>query len=168
MSFDDVYRQHRAAVRTRVMRVVGPELCDDATQAAWIKIWRTLPDYRGDCALSSWLYRVATTAAIDTLRHARRQARRLDPHTTVPSLENVVVDPAPSPAARHRDRCAGAAAVGAIAALRPDYRAVVSAACCDEMKLGEVAAALRIPLGTVKSRLYRGRRILVEQLQDYR
>jgi RNA polymerase sigma-70 factor (ECF subfamily) len=155
VSFDDVYRQHHRAVRSRVLSVVGLERVDDATQDAWLKIWRRLDTYRGEAALSSWLYRVATNAALDSLRRDRRLNRRLEFHADLLELEDRAPDPAPSPLRRCIARRDYAATTAALETLPASHRAVVTAMCFDGLTMEDAAARLRMSLGAVKSRLNR-------------
>ena len=128
------------------------ELASDVAQETWIRAWRGLPAFRGEAAFATWVYRIAVNTCYDLLRKERRRPseampdyldlsdpRAEDPYTSVelrPSVE------------------------AALATLSPDFRAVVVLSDIEGMSLPEVAEALEVPVGTVKSRLFRARRQL--------
>jgi RNA polymerase sigma-70 factor (ECF subfamily) len=132
-----------------------PEDALDATQEAMIAIARGIARFDGRAAFSTWCYRIATNAAIDELRRARR--RPLPAHPDAPEPVASTSGPAEVVAAR----------VDVDAALRElpeEFRvAVVLRDLCD-LDYAEIAEALDVPAGTVRSRISRGRALLVEQL----
>ncbi len=73
----DAFRQLVEAYQTQVyrlaLRMCGESAADDVTQEAFLAAWRALPEFRGTCRFSTWLYRLTTNAAID---HLRREKRR--------------------------------------------------------------------------------------------
>jgi RNA polymerase sigma-70 factor (ECF subfamily) len=154
-------RRHHDRIYAICRRVVGSsEDADDATQEAMISIVRGLARFDGRAAFSTWTYRIATNAALDELR---RRRRRPSPHATADTgapLEVVDTD-------SHR----GIDAVGerlaidaAIDALPDEFRvAVVLRDVCD-LDYAEIASTLEIPVGTVKSRIARGRSLLAGYL----
>ena len=72
----DAFRQLVEAYQTQVyrlaLRMCGESAADDVTQEAFLAAWRALPDFRGDCRFSTWLYRLTTNAGIDWLRREKR------------------------------------------------------------------------------------------------
>ena len=140
------------AVCRRVL--ANPEDALDATQEALIAVARGISSFDGRSAFTTWLYRVATNAALDELR---RRARRPTP-----------VEDLPEPAAAStgmEDRVGARLDVdAALAQLPEEFRvAVVLRDLCD-LDYAEIAAVLDIPPGTVRSRIARGRAALGEVL----
>jgi RNA polymerase sigma-70 factor (ECF subfamily) len=135
--------------------VAHPEDALDATQEAMIAIARGITRFDARAAFSTWCYRIATNAAIDELRRNRRRPRPVDLDVPDP------VAPASGP-----DEVV-AARLDVDAALRrvpEEFRvAVVLRDLCD-LDYAEIAQLLEIPPGTVRSRISRGRALLVEQL----
>ena len=139
---------------------------DDAyevAQEAFLSAWKGMRFFRGDSSFSTWLYRLTSNAAIDFLRRQRRQGGSdgvsLDDEDTF--LE--VADPAPSPhqqAERLELRDALARGLGA---LSPEHRQVLLLRELQGLTYEEIAAALELDLGTVKSRIARAR----EKLRKY-
>ena len=91
----EAFRRLVEAYQTQVyrlaLRMCGESAADDVTQEAFLAAWRALPDFRGDCRFSTWLYRLTTNAGIDWLRREKRHRSTDD----VTELE--LPDDAPSP-----------------------------------------------------------------------
>jgi RNA polymerase sigma-70 factor (ECF subfamily) len=126
-----------------------PDLAMDAVQNTLVRAWRDLPTLRDPERFDAWLYRLLMHACTDEVRRARRH--RFDVDITALAAPPTIGDSSSSVADRDElergfDR------------LRPEERAVIVLHHYLDLPLPEVAAALRIPLGTVKSRLYRGLR----------
>jgi RNA polymerase sigma-70 factor (ECF subfamily) len=139
--------------------VTQPEDALDATQEAMIAIARGITRFDGRAAFSTWSYRVATNAALDELRRKRRRPLPID-HTDATGTSPT--DHEPSLEERVGTRLDVDAA---LAALPDEFRvAVVLRDLCD-LDYAEIAQVLEVPPGTVRSRISRGRAILVEHLQ---
>ena len=143
--------RHTDLVHALCRRIVlDPDDALDATQEALIAVVRGIPRFDGRSRFTTWLYRIATNAAIDELR---RRQRRPIPHDVVPEPAN----PAP-------DRTDGVDARididSALARIPEDFRvAVVLRDLCD-LDYAEIADVLSLPPGTVRSRIARGRAAL--------
>jgi RNA polymerase sigma-70 factor (ECF subfamily) len=146
--------RHADRVHALCRRVVAnPDDALDATQEAMIAIARGIGRFDGRSAFTTWLYRVATNAALDELR---RLARRPRPAAAVPDSA------APS---TFEESVAGRLDVDrALAELPEDFRvAVVLRDLCD-LDYATIAAVLGVPDGTVRSRIARGRALLKDSL----
>ena len=121
----------------------------DAVQNALVRAWRDLPTLRDPDRFDAWLHRLLAHACIDEIRRVRR--RHLDIDITDISVVPSVADATSTIADRDQlER--------GFRRLDPEERAVIVLHHYLDLPLPEVAATLRIPLGTVKSRLYRGLR----------
>jgi RNA polymerase sigma-70 factor (ECF subfamily) len=130
---------------------------EDVAQEAFVKAYRSFPQLRDRERFRAWLVRMTWRMAIDRQRaNRRRTARELEPVTPAP-----MPDAADAIAAQERT----AQLWRAIDALPDKLRLVIILAGIEEHDLGEVARLLRVPEGTVKSRLFLARRRLKEQLQ---
>jgi RNA polymerase sigma-70 factor (ECF subfamily) len=124
--------------------VRDPELARDAVQDACIRAWRDLPGLRDPDRVDGWLHRLTVNACLDQLRRRRRRPIEVDIQPIdVAAPRDVTGDLA--------DRMALEAA---LSHLSPNHRAVVVMHYYLGMPLPEVAASLRIPNGTAKSRLH--------------
>ena len=163
-AFEELVRTYEKRVYHLALRMCGN--VDDAyevAQEAFLSAWKGMRFFRGDSSFSTWLYRLTSNAAIDFLRRQRRQGGSdgvsLDDEDTF--LE--VADPAPSPhqqAERLEPRDALARGLGA---LSPEHRQVLLLRELQGLTYEEIAAALELDLGTVKSRIARAR----EKLRKY-
>jgi RNA polymerase sigma-70 factor (ECF subfamily) len=150
--------RHADRVHAVCRRVVGhPEDALDATQEALIAIARGISRFDGRSAFTTWLYRVATNAALDELR---RKARRPRPVEALPE---------PTASASPLDEQVGARldVDAALATVPEEFRvAVILRDLCD-LDYAEIAEVLDVPAGTVRSRISRGRAALAAALGNH-
>lgn len=159
-ALDDLLRRHHTRLHAVCLRILGRRAdADDATQNALIAIVRGLPTFDGRSAFSTWAYRIATNAALDELRRRRRRPQpRLDPtEATGRSLEP--------------DRRAERALLAfenrelverALAELPEDFRVAVVLRDVADLDYESIATILDVPIGTVRSRIARGRALLAD------
>ena len=121
------------------------ELARDAVQDAMMRAWRDLPGLRDPEKFDAWLHRLTVHACIDAARHRRRRPIE---------VELTVLD-APSVADASSQIIDRELLDRGLRALEPEWRAVVVLHYYLGMPLPDVAAALHVPIGTVKSRLHR-------------
>jgi RNA polymerase sigma-70 factor (ECF subfamily) len=121
----------------------------DAVQNALVRAWRDLPALRDPDRFDAWLYRLVIRACTDEIRQARRH--RFDVEITELTTSPAVPDA--TTAIADRDQIERG-----FSRLDPDERSVIVLHHYLDLPLPEVASTLQIPLGTVKSRLYRGLR----------
>ena len=131
------------------------EMARDAVQGSWLEIIRGIGRLRDERAFPAWAYRVVSRACARQIGQAtcrRKLAHGLAGETDLPPGEP------DDPIARDRLR-------SAIAALPPEQRGAIALFHLEEMSVAEVAAALDVPLGTVKTRLLHARRKLRAALE---
>lgn len=134
--------------------VVDAEDALDATQEALLAIARGIGRFDGRSAFSTWAYRVATNAALDELRRRKRR-----PLAAVEELPPVPAD---------EDRVDARLDVDAALARVPDeFRVAVVLRDLADLDYAEIASVLDVPLGTVKSRVARGRAALRAELERH-
>jgi RNA polymerase sigma-70 factor (ECF subfamily) len=147
---------------TRMLGAAGRAgVAQDVTQEALLRIVRALPRFvdDGPAKLSTWVLTVATRTVIDDLRRRVRVVVAFDPE--------LASAPAPDRADDDAERRALAAAIAsALDELAPEIRAAFVLRAYHELTYPEIAAALEIDLGTVKSRLWRARAALQVRLRE--
>jgi RNA polymerase sigma-70 factor (ECF subfamily) len=159
-AFAALVERHERRIYNLALRMTGqPEDARDATQDAFLTVLRKLSTFRGESAFSTWLHRVAVNACYDLLRKRRR----------APMLERGSGEdrpPAePPPAPDHADASDLSIDVQrALLQVPEDFRAVMILHDVRDLPQEEVGAILGIPVGTVKSRLHRGRIALARAL----
>lgn len=158
-------RRHYDRIHAVTRRIAGPTRdADDATQEALIKIVRSLPKFDGRSSFATWAYRIATNAALDELRKRKRRPALHSVH------DNETGDAGFEPVDEMSERRIGSVADrlaldDALAELPEDYRSAVVLRDVGDLDYAEIADVLGIPVGTVKSRIARGRRLLADQLR---
>ncbi len=162
-SVDALLRLHYDAVYAVCHRMVlSPQGADDAVQNALLAIVRGLARFDGRSSLSTWVHRIATNAAIDEIRRVRRAPSSADP-TVLAATEEA--DPRTDRAADVADRLDQSSAVaGALARLPHEFRVVLVLRYVSDLDYAEIAEILGVPVGTVRSRLSRGKAALAELL----
>ena len=159
----DAFEQLVAAYRDQVfrlaLRMCGSEAdADEVAQEAFLSAWKGLPNFRGDSQFSTWLYQLTSHAAIDLMRREKRQIAAED-------ITGVSApDPAPGPQQQAERSEQRQAVRDAIMQLTPEYRQIVVLRFLQELSYEEIGAVLKLPSGTVKSRLNRAKAQLKEIL----
>jgi len=164
VAMDQLLRRHYDRVHAVCRRIAGSTRdADDAAQEAMIKIVRNLDRFDGRAAFGTWVYRIATNTALDELRKRKRRPMLhiIDDDDDVRASSEPVDDLAH----RRVDSVVDRIAIDqALAELPDEFKAAVVMRDVGDLDYAEIAAALDLPIGTVKSRIARGRRLLIEKL----
>jgi RNA polymerase sigma-70 factor (ECF subfamily) len=156
-AFDQVMRDHEDRVFAVCLRVLGDrESALDAAQDTFLTVFRKAGQFRGNSALGTWIYRIAVNTCYDQIRRAKRRPVESMPEHVDPS------DPSAEEAIESAGRRPEIEM--ALAALPIDFRNAVILSDLEGLPLPEVAEILGVPVGTVKSRVFRGRRLLAALL----
>lgn len=152
-TWDQIVRAHRGDVYRHAYGLTrNPHDADDLTQDVFVRVFRALPNYRPGGSFPGWLHRITSNLFRDKLRRGRLV--RFDP---LGDRTDRIVDRAPTPAELLDDRTLDADLVEALRALPPQFRSAVLLSDLHGLSYDQVAAALGIKVGTVRSRLHRGR-----------
>lgn len=162
-ALDRLLRLHYDRIHAVCRRIAGSTRdADDAAQEALIRIVRALDRFDGRASFSTWSYRIATNAALDELR---KRARRPHLHIVGDEDHGSVPDPVDDLAQRRVEAVADRLSIdAALAELPEEFRVPVVMRDVGDLDYAEIAEALSVPIGTVKSRIARGRRMLLERL----
>jgi RNA polymerase sigma-70 factor (ECF subfamily) len=162
-TWDEVVRTHSARVYRLAYRLTGNKHdAEDLTQDVFVRVFRSLADYTPG-TFEGWLHRITTNLFLDSVR--RRQRVRFDP---LPDDTERIAGSAPSPANEIDDRLFDPDVQRALDALSPEFRAAVVLCDIEGLSYEEIAATLDVKLGTVRSRIHRGRAQLREALETTR
>lgn len=161
-ALDTLLRTHYDRIYAVCRRITGSDAdAADAAQEALIKIVRSLPGFDGRSAFSTWAYRIATNTSLDELRRRRRRPTVVD-RVDDDGRDLELVDPDAGPRVEAVvDRMAIDAA---LAQVPETFRVPLVLRDVGDLDYAEIADALDVPVGTVKSRIARGRAALVELL----
>ncbi len=156
-ALDQLFRIHYDRVVAVCRRITGNESdAADAAQEAMIAMVRGLPRFDGRSSFGTWAYRIATNASLDELRRRRRRPAPALRHDDQRSHE--LADP---DAGLRLDQVADRDALdAALLAVPEDFRVPVVLRDVADLEYSEIAEMLGVPVGTVKSRIARGRGML--------
>src|SRR5579871_3801498 len=163
-SWDEIVRAHSARVYRLAYRLTGNQHdAEDLTQEVFVRVFRSLSSYTPG-TFEGWLHRITTNLFLDMAR--RRQRIRFEGlgEDAAGRLSGDEPTPAQAFDARHLD----GDVQQALAALAPEYRAAVVLCDIEGLSYEEVASTLGVKLGTVRSRIHRGRAQLRVALEHRR
>jgi RNA polymerase sigma-70 factor (ECF subfamily) len=160
----------------RVERLIGrmvrdSDLVQDIAQESFIRAYRALPQFRGDSAFYTWLYRIAVNTAKKSLMDLKRDplvfesARAVgDEGEETSRLENELSD-GETPEALLASKEIASAVNAAIEALSEDLRQAITLREIEGLSYEEIADAMNCPIGTVRSRIFRAREAIATRLR---
>ena len=169
-AFEVLLRRHQSVAFATAYRIVGRRSdAEDATQDAFVTAWRQLPEFRGDSAFSTWLYRIVTTRALNHIRARSRHDDRRDG----PDIGDFVASAQPvaseaNPEAQVRTRALVAALHDALAALPEQQRWCWVLREIEGCSYEEVAAITESSVTAVRGRLHRARTAVAEAMAEWR
>jgi len=123
---------------------------DDVVQNVYIKIYRGLSGFRGDSKLSTWVYQIARNEAINATRKHRPDVKPLEDY-------DLRASDAVTPEAEYRRQEAGERISHAMGDLDENYRMALELRYMGERSYEEIAEIMGLPIGTVKTYIYRGK-----------
>ena len=153
-----LYEKKVFALTSRMCK--NPEDAAEAAQEAFLAAWQGLPNFRGDAAFSTWLYRLASNACVDLLRREGRHRDAAGPSFNDDDVNLEVPDTAASPHDLAERAELRAQVEEGLATLSPEHREVLILREIHQLSYDEISRILNLDTGTVKSRISRGRRQL--------
>ena len=167
--FTDLVRRYEKRVINYVYRITHRyEEAHDLAQDIFVKVYLALDRYDSKYQFSTWLFRIAQNAAIDVLRKKTViEVPLARPTEDEPQKEREFADPGVSPYRALKNKQLGAAIEKAVGNLPPDYRELIQLRHFAELSYEEIASMKKLPLGTVKNKLFRARNLLKEQLDTF-
>ena len=168
-NFAAIYEDFQPKVLRYLKGLVGPDEAEDISQNVFLKVHAGLKDFRGEASLSTWVYRIATNAALDRLRsRSFREAAQVASGAAAPgdaADAGAVADVAgntaePSAESLFMRREANECIANFVDALPENYRTVLAMSDLDGLKNREIADILGLSVDAIKIRLHRARRDL--------
>ena len=151
-----LYEKRVLALTQRMCR--NPEDAAEAAQEAFFSAWQGLKSFRGESSFSTWLYRLASNACVDLLRREGRRQAAVSLDDEELNLDIPASLPSPQEEAERRELREQVEA--GLRALPPEYRAVLVLREMHQLRYEEIAQSVGLDVGTVKSRISRGRKRL--------
>jgi RNA polymerase sigma-70 factor (ECF subfamily) len=153
-AFGALVLAHQQFVYNLAWRALGDEReAEDAAQEAFVRAWLALPNFRGQAQFRTWLYRIVTNLCCNRLPRLRRELTAL----ATDQAQLVPDESTPDPAAGLEAEQRRAFLHRQIDALPERYRLLVSLRYQQELAYEDIATVLSLPLGTVKTGLFRAR-----------
>ena len=166
-AFDALVIKYQQRVIQLVSRLVSDADAPDVAQEAFIKAYRALPNFRGQSAFYTWLYRIAVNTAKNHLVSRKRRPAGQDIDVQDAELYGHTehLSDQASPEADLLSEEIREVVAATIAALPPDLRTAISLREFDGLSYEEIANAMSCPVGTVRSRIFRARAAVDEKLK---
>ncbi|MFF0147188.1 RNA polymerase sigma-29 (SigE) subunit [Amycolatopsis sulphurea] len=162
-SWDEVVREHADRVYRLAYRLTGnTHDAEDLTQETFIRVFRSLASYKPG-TFEGWLHRITTNLFLDLAR--RRQRVRME---GLPEDTDRIVGDDPSPEQHYSDTHLDPDLDAALDELPPEFRAAVVLCDVEGLSYEEIGTTLGVKLGTVRSRIHRGRSALRASLERRR
>ncbi len=166
-AWNDIVRRYWRKVFNVAYKFVGRhDEAEDLSQDIFLKIYRSLHTFDRRANFQTWLISISRNLCIDHYRSVRKERETINRDMDASTLDPVAQEPGPIAALEQRDRVA--LLRHGLASLPEALRTAVLMRDIQEMTYQEIADALRLPEGTVKSRINRGRTELARQLQRLR
>ena len=160
-AFEQLVRRYEKRVFALTGRMCrNPSDAEEAAQETFLAAWQGLPFFRGEASFATWLYRLASNACVDLLRREGRHQAGAGISLDDEESGFDPPDPAPSPQALAERAELRQQIEAALAELPPEYRQVLVLRELHQRTYDEIAEICSLDLGTVKSRISRGRKRL--------
>jgi RNA polymerase sigma-70 factor (ECF subfamily) len=170
-AFNELVNRYKRGVFTLIIRMVrDKEVTNDLSQETFIKLYASLGSYNPRYRFSSWLFKIANNLTIDYLRKNRPNVLSLDEpiETDRDQVKIQVSTGGEDPLDRLQSLELGEKIKEAITELPVEYRRVILLRHLEDFTYEEIVEVTELPLGTVKTLLFRGRRLLRKKLQVVR
>jgi len=169
-SFEEIVREHQALVFRTLLRLTGSrEHLDDLAQDVFLRLYRALPSFRGEALVTTYLYRIAVNVAQDEWKRRRRDAQSLVSISDEASgWEERLQHPGRNAEELLEQHEFEELVEGQLQRLSQVERAVLVLYHQEERTYEQIAAALGLPIGTVRTHLHRGRKKLRQGIESGR
>lgn len=160
-AFEELVRRYAGLVYARAMILVrNPDDALDISQDAWVRAWRGLKRFKGNCSFATWMTRVVTNLCIDRARRMRRfHAESIDQLAEESGGVERLIEPVEQDPLRNLDLQDKKRVIWqALETLSDAHRTVLVLHEFEHMSYKEIAKAMRCSIGTVMSRLFHARR----------
>lgn len=171
-SLVELHQDHVYNLAYRILQ--NAEEADDATQEVFVKVWQAMAAFRGDSKFTTWLYRIVHNHCLNRLRATKSAPKTVSAQTSFEEgddeehdlLSNLPGDKAADPGYLVESRERRQLIWKQVEQLPPKYRSIVTMYYVQELSYEEIASVLELPVGTVKTHLYRAKALLKARLGE--
>jgi len=170
-AYAELLNRHKRTISQIIQKIVRDRLeTEDLVQETFMRAFHSLASYRSEYRFSTWLYKIAANCAIDFLRKKKIEALSLDkPVDTEDGAVGIdLPDRSFNPEENLWEKQRRVSIDEAIESLPEKYRIVILYRHRDDQSYEEIAQILRLPVGTVKARIFRARELLKKMLKGVR
>ena len=169
-AYEELMDRYEQPIYNMVYRLLGNQSdASDVVQEVFLKVFRGVNSFRERSSLHTWIYRIAVNEANNHLRwfvrHCRREVPLEGERTHQEYASGIAHDPGPSPYEQVLDNETRTMIESALTRINPLFRTAVVLRDIQNLSYEEIAEILQISLGTVKSRILRGREALRKELE---
>lgn len=162
-AFGQLVNEHQRFVYNLALRTLGqPQDAEDVAQEAFVRAWLALPNFRGQARFSTWLYRIVTNLCYNRLPRLRKDLAALGEESW-PEIPDEAAPPHTQIESEERRMFLQSA----IEQLPESYKLLVTLRFQQDLSYEEIATITSLPLGTVKTGIFRARAKLRTALHDY-
>jgi RNA polymerase sigma-70 factor, ECF subfamily len=170
-AYEELLARFQQPVYTLAVRLLNnPAEAYDVVQEVFLKVFRNIEHFRAESSLKTWIYRITVNEAHNTRRwFSRHRGREVDldfENEENRDWKETIADSGPSPFEVTLDREQAGMIESALERINPVFREAVVLRDITDLSYEDIAAVLGVSLGTVKSRILRGREALREQLAE--
>jgi RNA polymerase sigma-70 factor, ECF subfamily len=169
-AYDELVRTYNASIFHVAYRMLGDTAeASDVVQEIFIKVFRNIGSFKGEAALKTWIFRIALSEILNRLRwwKSRHRSSTVSLDDSPNGHEHYVPDSGPSPEEMLESKEREIAIQKALGKLSSEHRSIIVLRDVEGFSYTEIADILGISMGTVKSRLARGREDLKKSLIRY-
>lgn len=169
-AFDQIVEEYSQKVYNLTYRMIGnPADASDLSQEVFVRVYRSLNNFRGESSFSTWLYRIATNVCLDEIRRRNRKS-------AIPLKQRICIDDeqcrdipdwSTVPETIVQSKELQEEIQGMINSLNPEYRLVIILRDIQGYSYAEIGEIINCSIGTVKSRLSRARKSLKMKIKEY-
>lgn len=165
-TFEQIVRDHQTMVFSTLLRLTGSrEHVDDLAQEVFLRLYRALPSFRGEALLSTYLYRITVNVAQNEWKRQRRDVRStISISDEVSAWEDRLEHPSRNAEQQLEEREFQQSVEAQLHKLSHAERTVLVLYHQEERSYEQIAEVLRLPIGTVRTHLHRGRKKMREGL----
>jgi RNA polymerase sigma-70 factor (ECF subfamily) len=167
-AFSVLVDRHKRMVFSCAYRMVGDEQeAEDIAQDVFMRVYQAIPRFRGESKFSTWLYKIVSNVCLNRLRKVNPETVSIEANEEEQKFSPLrLADVGNTPEANFEWKRFRKRVRDMVAALPPQYSAVVTLRHLQGMAYDEIASALNLPLGTVKTHLFRAKERMRELLEQ--